>query len=101
MKNPVSDYLILNSISMLFKIKNYINNYKSIELFLDNDQAGNNAVLSIKKWHKNVEDGRILYADYKDLNDFLLRKTQNNLKVDKGNYPSCDIEMCHCTHNFG
>ena len=71
MRKPLSDYIILNSVSLMFKIEKLLEVYENVELYLDNDDAGNNAVLKIKKWHEGVEDCRILYSNHKDLNDFL------------------------------
>ncbi len=73
-KEP-SDYLILNSVSMISKIKNSIENYENIELYFDNDDAGNRAVEMLKNEVKNVEDGRILHKDFKDLNEYLTQQT--------------------------
>ena len=67
-----SDYIILNSVSMISKIKNLLKNYKKIELYFDNDEAGNRAVETLKKEFENVEDDRILYKDFKDLNDWAM-----------------------------
>ena len=70
-KEP-SDYMILNSVSMLNKIKNNLDNYENIELYFDNDEAGNRAVNIVKNENKNSEDCRLLYSDFKDLNDWLI-----------------------------
>ena len=75
LEKETSDYIILNSVSMIHKIKNEIGNYKNIELYFDNDEAGTRAVEIIKNDLKNAEDCRVLYSDFKDLNDWLL---QNN-----------------------
>lgn len=74
-KEP-SDYIILNSVSMISKIKNLLKNYKKIELYFDNDEAGNRAVETLKKEFENVEDDRILYKDFKDLNDWAMSSTK-------------------------
>ena len=71
-----SDYIILNSVSMISKIKNLHKNYKKIELYFDNDEAGNRAVETFKKEFENVEDDRILYKDFKDLNDWAMSSTK-------------------------
>ena len=76
-KEP-SDYLISNSVSMIHDIKNSLENYESIELYFDNDEAGNRAVEMIENENKNVEDCRILYSGFKDLNDWLIHKNQSN-----------------------
>lgn len=75
LEKETSNYIILNSVSMIHKIKNLLGNYKNIELYFDNDEAGNRAVEIIKNDLKNAEDCRVLYFGFKDLNDWLL---QNN-----------------------
>jgi len=72
--NKTSDYLILNSVSMISNIKNSLENYENIELYFDNDEAGNRAVEMIKNENQNAEDCRVLYSDFKDLNDRLAHK---------------------------
>ena len=67
-KEP-SDYLILNSVSMVSKIRNDLDNYQNIELYFDNDEAGNRAVEIIKNANENAEDCRIFYSHFKDLNN--------------------------------
>ncbi|WP_312820743.1 toprim domain-containing protein [Kaistella carnis] len=75
LEKETSDYIILNSVSMIHKIKNLLGNYKNIELYFDNDEAGTRAVEMIKIEMDNVEDCRVLYSGFKDLNDWLI---QNN-----------------------
>ena len=76
-KEP-SDYLISHSVSMISNIKNSLENYENIELYFDNDDAGNRAVEMIKNENKNAEDCRVLYSDFKDLNDWLVHKNLSN-----------------------
>ena len=71
LENETSDYIILNSVSMIHKIKNSLESYENIELYFDNDEAGNRAVEIIKKEKNEAEDCRVLYSDFKDLNDWL------------------------------
>ena len=73
-KEP-SDYIILNSVSMIYKAQKNLEDYKNIELYFDNDEAGNRAVEILKKELNNVEDGRILYSGFKDLNEYLIQQT--------------------------
>ena len=73
-EKQLSDYLILNSVSMIFKIEKIIDSYEKIELYFDNDEAGNRATNEIKQLNPYVEDNRILYQNYKDLNDFIMGK---------------------------
>ena len=84
LKSKSSDYLILNSISMISNIKNSLKNYENIELYFDNDDAGNRAVEMIKSENKIAEDCRILYSDFKDLNDWMIHKnpsTERQVKL--------------------
>lgn len=76
-KEP-ADYLILNSVSMISKIKKSLEAYDKIELYFDNDEAGNRAVEIIRSENKNAEDCRILYSDFKDLNDWMIHKNPSN-----------------------
>ena len=69
------DYIILNSVSMIHKVKKSLGNYKNIELYFDNDEAGTRPVEIIENDLKNAEDCRVLYSGFKDLNDWLI---QNN-----------------------
>ena len=74
LENETSDYMILNSVSMINKIKNSLENYEKIDLYFDNDEAGNRAVQMIKSEGNDAEDCRVLYSDFKDLNDWLIHK---------------------------
>lgn len=73
-----TDFIILNSISMTFKCKNILSKYHKVNAFLDNDGGGTNATNEIQSYHSNVEDHRLLYQHYKDLNDFLKHKIKHN-----------------------
>lgn len=73
-KEP-SDYIILNSVSMIHNIKNSLENYENIELYFDNDEAGSRAAEMLKNEMENVEDCRVLYSDFKDLNEYLTQQT--------------------------
>lgn len=72
-KEP-ADYLILNSVSMISKIKKSLEAYDNVELYFDNDEAGNRAVEMIKNKNEIAEDCRVLYSDFKDLNDWIIHK---------------------------
>ncbi|WP_051585104.1 toprim domain-containing protein [Chryseobacterium sp. UNC8MFCol] len=74
-KGP-SDYLILNSVSMIQNVKNSLGKYDKVELYFDNDEAGNRAVEIIRNETKKIEDCRVLYSDFKDLNEYLSKKTE-------------------------
>ena len=73
-EEQLSDYVILNSVSMIFKIEKIIDSHEKIELYFDNDEAGNRATNEVRQLNPYVEDNRILYQNYKDLNDFIMGK---------------------------
>lgn len=88
-KEP-SDYIILNSVTMISKVKNQLENYQNTELFLDNDRTGDSVTEILKKQNSKVSDERILFKNHKDLNEFLIngnlrkRDTGGMLKIDTG-----------------
>lgn len=74
---PKSDYIVLNSVSLLDKALERLRvGYTLIELYLDNDKAGDNAVDKIKRevGSTKVIDKRSYYKEHKDLNEFLLNR---------------------------
>lgn len=75
------DLLVMNSISLLNKTKNHLQNYSDINLFLDNDRAGETCKNSILKSFPEAKDYSGIYALNKDLNDYLLSKIQ--IKTEK------------------
>ncbi len=87
-KSP-SDYLILNSVSMINRATDLVKTYPNIELYLDNDRTGNEVNEILNRRFPEAEDCRILYPNHKDLNEFL---TGGNLR--KIN-PGREIEDLH------
>ena len=69
-ENSNSDYIILNSTSMLFKVEETLKKYDKISLFLDNDKNGNAIKKAILKKYENVEDCSLIYQKFKDLNEW-------------------------------
>jgi DNA topoisomerase IA len=72
--NSNSDYLILNSTAMLFKVEETLKKYDKISLFLDNDKNGNATKKAILKKYENVEDCSLIYRGFKDLNEWFCSK---------------------------
>ncbi len=67
------DFLILNSTSLVKKTQPYLQNYKTVKMFFDNDSAGNKASEFIKnQCDCRVVDCRVHYAHFNDLNEFLI-----------------------------
>jgi hypothetical protein len=71
-----ADVIVLNSLSNLAKIKSYLTGYGSIATFLDDDDAGKQAVQELKSCFPNVTDQSEFYAKHKDLNEYLCSKKQ-------------------------
>ena len=70
-----SDWLVLNSVSNVEKAVNALHGYERIECFLDNDEAGRRTFQRLYDcFGEKVIDRSSLYADHKDLNEFLLSK---------------------------
>ena len=66
----------MNSISLLNKTKEHLKNYSEINLFLDNDKAGENCKNEILKSFPEAKDHSKIYFPHKDLNDYLLSRIQ-------------------------
>ena len=67
------DFLILNSISLLKKRLDLINQYEKIEPYLDHDDAGKSATDFLKTELINkVKDDSSFYKNFKDLNEFII-----------------------------
>lgn len=74
-----SDQLVLNSVSNVEKAVKALRGYEKIECFLDNDDAGRRTFQRLHDcFGEKVVDRSALYADYKDLNEFLLSKNAEN-----------------------
>ena len=71
-ENSNSDYLILNSTAMFFKVEEILKNYDKISLFLDNDANGKFVKSKIQNQYKNVEDCSLIYQKFKDLNEWFV-----------------------------
>jgi len=79
-EEPLTDYIILNSVTMVNKAVNIIEDrrYTDIDLFLDNDEAGDIAVDQLQELLAvDLNDKRGEYKSFKDFNDFLISKHKN------------------------
>lgn len=77
-QNSNSDYLILNSTAMFFKVEEELKTYHKIVLFLDNDLNGKSLAEKIIYNYKNVEDCSLFYSEFKDLNDWNIKNISYN-----------------------
>lgn len=57
-----------------FETQNSLYNYEKIDLYFDNDAAGNRAIEGIKNEKNEAKDCRVLYLNYQYLNDFLANR---------------------------
>lgn len=74
-----SDWLVLNSVSNVEKALKVLGVYRRIECYLDNDDAGRRTLEKLRaNFGEKVIDRSSLYADHKDLNEFLLSKNAGN-----------------------
>ncbi|UOE40147.1 toprim domain-containing protein [Chryseobacterium suipulveris] len=71
LEKSTSDYLILNSVSMINRATDLVKSYPNIELYLDNDRTGNEVTEILNRRFPEAEDCRILYPNHKDLNEFI------------------------------
>ncbi|MDO5638085.1 MAG: toprim domain-containing protein [Myroides sp.] len=73
----VHDFVILNSLALSSKIDPIIESYERISLTLDSDEAGSKATQKlIEKGKGKCMDYRNIYPNVKDLNEFLIKKSQ-------------------------
>ena len=72
------DLLVMNSVSLLNRTKEYLKNYSEIHLFLDNDKAGETCKNEILKSFPEAKNHSEIYALHKDLNDYLTKQENKN-----------------------
>ena len=80
------DLLVMNSVSLLNKTKEYLKNYSEFHLFLDNDKAGEHCKNSILESFPEAKDHTEIYALHKDLNDYLKSKKENKNSIEISNF---------------
>ena len=75
--------LVLNSVSNLSRAVAYLHEKgnDSVRAFLDNDQAGRQALKSLQSAGISVEDMSRHYAQYKDLNDYHVAQCKRQQEV--------------------
>jgi DNA primase len=71
-RKPKHDTIVLNSVTNMDTILHVLEDYQKVNLFLDNDDTGQQAAETIKAAHPKVKDfSKIIYPDHNDFNDFL------------------------------
>jgi len=74
LSNQQPNFLILNSIGFLEKIKPKLDQYQSIHLFLDRDTIGLATTQQLLQLGSRYKDESVLYSKYKDLNEYLIKE---------------------------
>ncbi|QJB29848.1 toprim domain-containing protein [Chitinophaga oryzae] len=75
---PLTNCLVLNSLSFLEKSRPLMEQYKQVHLILDRDTAGRNHTLQALQWDGNKYiDRSDFYDNRKDLNDWLIQHRQS------------------------
>lgn len=69
-----SDFIILNSVSLIGRTLKTLIKYDNIYTFFDNDEAGRNATRYLEQLYTTCIDASYLYYKYKDLNEYLIMK---------------------------
>ena len=77
--------VVLNSIANLDKAIPFLSKHEKINAFLDNDEAGKQALDKLQSRNFLIVDISKRYAEYKDVNDYLCGKkmTKNQTKITK------------------
>ena len=74
-----ADILILNSLVNIKKSMIMLQQYQSIELYLDHDVTGRKATQHIMNQFPGTRDGSGFYSSFKDLNEYHLIKEEGKL----------------------
>lgn len=76
-----NDVVVLNSVVNINKALPYLNDYRVINCYLDNDNAGRTALSKLTAiYGTTVIDHSSLYSEFNDLNDFLCQRGQYQTK---------------------
>lgn len=79
---------------MINRATDLVKTYPNTELYLDNDRTGNEVTETLNRRFPEAEDCRLLYRNFKDLNEFLMndslrkrdtgKEDDNLLKISTG-----------------
>ncbi|MDP3666300.1 MAG: toprim domain-containing protein, partial [Sediminibacterium sp.] len=68
------NFLILNSIGFLKKMRPMLENYPSIHLYLDRDKKGLELTKEVLSISRKYRDESLAYKNHKDLNEYLMKE---------------------------
>lgn len=92
-QHPIkSDFLVLNSVSLVERSMEVLKSYQNVFLYLDRDKAGKQALKKYQSAGLSIVDVSRMYLGFKDLNDYLMDqktrqqelKQQQTLRQSKG-----------------
>lgn len=75
-----SSSFVLNSLSFFEKSRELMEQYDSIQLFLDRDQMGQKCTQQALQWSTKYQDQSRHYEQFKDLNEFLIKSKDLELR---------------------
>jgi hypothetical protein len=81
---PLTNFLVLNSLSFFQKQKERMEQHQQIHLFLDRDSAGIKFTQAALQWSKKYIDQSHTYKKYKDLNEYLIRQQEPRQRQSQG-----------------
>lgn len=76
--NQQPNFLVLNSIGFLEKIKPRLEQFQSVYLFLDRDKMGLATTQQLLQLSSRYKDESLLYSKHKDLNEYLIKEYEIN-----------------------
>ncbi len=73
-----SNFVVLNSISLLERAKPFLEQHQEIELYLDQDEAGKRITSMAMSLNKRYHDKSDFYSQFKDVNAWHMSKIKKN-----------------------
>lgn len=80
---PLTNFLILNSLSFFDKARSLMEKHTSVNLYLDKDAMGIKCTKEAVKLASRFVDKSELYQGSKDLNEWLVKGSQQQKKAHK------------------
>ena len=81
---PLTNFLVLNSLSFFQKQRERMEQHEQIHLFLDRDSAGIKFTQAALQWSKKYIGQSHTYKKYKDLNEYLIRQQESRHRQSHG-----------------
>ncbi len=81
---PLTNFLVLNSLSFFLNQRERMEQHQQIHLFLDRDSAGIKFTQAALQWSKKFVDQSHTYKKYKDLNEYLIRQQESRHRQSHG-----------------